>query len=125
MNAIFVVGAVASVLVHMGFFAIESLLFTTAAGRKIFGITTAEAETMKFLAFNQGFYNLFLALGVVVGLVLMVYGDARGRAIVAFACACMVGAGCVLATGGKRVLRGVLAQALPPLVALVALLVGG
>jgi putative membrane protein len=92
------------------------------AGRKIFGTTAADAETIKFMAFNQGFYNLFLAVGCFVGVGLLASGRTEaGRAIVAFACACMFGAACVLATGGKRMVRGVLMQGVPPLVALVAL----
>jgi putative membrane protein len=45
-----------------------------------------------------------------------------GVALIAFAAACMLGAGVVLvATGGRPFLRAAAVQALPPLVALVAL----
>ena len=126
MHALFLVSSALSALMHVGFFVLESVLFTKAPGRKIFETTAADAETMKFLAFNQGFYNLFLALGVVAGVAFSILGDARvGRTLVAFACACMVGAACILATGGKRYFRGVAAQALPPLAALGALVAGG
>jgi putative membrane protein len=126
MNALFLVSALVGALLHVGFFVLESVLFTKPPGRKVFGVSEADAETMKFLAFNQGFYNLFLALGVVTGAVLVVMGRAdAGKPIVAFGCACMVGAACVLATGGKRMMRGVLAQGIPPLVALAALFAGG
>jgi len=104
-------------VIHVAFFVLESFLFTKPAGRKIFGTSEADAETMKFFAFNQGFYNLFLAIGCF-------YGIARGeRVLVIFTCACMVGAAAILATGGKKLLRGVVMQGAPPLVALVTMLV--
>ena len=46
-----------------------------------------------------------------------------GRAIVLFACACMVGAGAVLFVSSRRFARSASIQALPPLVAIVAMLV--
>ena len=117
------VAAALAALVHVGFFVLESFLFTKPAGRKIFGTSAADAERMKFFAFNQGFYNLFLALGCAVGIGLSVSGRSdAGRALVTFTCASMVAAAAILATGGKRFARGVVAQGLPPLVALAAML---
>jgi putative membrane protein len=73
------------------------------------------------MAFNQGFYNLFLAAGIAVGLVLVESGqEDAGRAIVLFACACMVGAGVVLVSSNRRFLPAAAIQAGPPLVALIA-----
>lgn len=115
MSLSYVAAAIAAV-VHVGFFALESFLFTKPVGRKIFATTPADAETMKFFAFNQGFYNLFLAIGCFVGIALAI------RPLVIFTCASMVGAAAVLATGGTRFLRGVALQGVPPLVALVSVL---
>jgi putative membrane protein len=73
------------------------------------------------MAFNQGFYNLFLALGIAGGLGLIATGRvAEGRAIVLFACACMAAAGVVLVASNPRFLAGAALQAGPPLVAIVA-----
>jgi putative membrane protein len=120
---VFLVAASVAALAHVGFFVLESLLWTRPAGRRIFGTTEAEAETIKFMAYNQGFYNLFLAIGAASGVGLVLSGRAEmGRPVVVFACACMLGAAAILATGGKRYLRGVIMQGLPPLVALAALL---
>jgi putative membrane protein len=75
------------------------------------------------MAFNQGFYNLFLAVGIVGGLALVAAGSVdAGRAVVLFACACMVGAGLVLLSTNRRFVRSAAIQALPPLVAIVAAL---
>jgi putative membrane protein len=76
---------------------------------------------MRFMAFNQGFYNLFLALGTAIGVVLVVTGKDAGRALVYFGCGCMAGAAAILATGGRRYLRAVVIQGLPPVVAILLL----
>ncbi len=67
------------------------------------------------MAFNQGFYNLFLALGIVVGLAL---ADSAGTALVLFACSCMAAAGVVLALTNRRFLPAAAVQVLPPLLAI-------
>lgn len=115
MSAWTILAAIAGVI-HVAFFVLESFLFTKPAGRKIFGTSEADAETMKFLAFNQGFYNLFLAIGTFVGIAL------GQRVLVVFTCASMVGAAAILATGGKKLIRGVIMQGAPPLVALLTML---
>lgn len=50
---------------HLAFFALESLLWTTPKVRKIFGQSKEEAETTKVLALNQGAYNACLAVALV------------------------------------------------------------
>jgi putative membrane protein len=67
-------------------------------------------------AFNQGFYNLFLAIGALGGLI---RGGDQGDAIALFACACMAGAGIVLVASDRRMVRAATTQAVPPLIALV------
>jgi len=117
-----VVAASAAALVHVWFFALESLLFQRPTVHRRFGIVSAEdAAVVRPMAFNQGFYNLFLAAGVAAGLVLIASGqESAGQAIVLFACACMVGAGIVLVTTDRNFLPAGLVQAGPPLLALLA-----
>ena len=55
-------------LLHVYIFVMESLTWTTPRTRAMFGTTAEEAETTKLLAFNQGFYNLFLAIVTAVGI---------------------------------------------------------
>jgi len=43
---------------HVGFFILESVLWTSPHVRRIFGTTEEEAQTTRALALNQGFYNL-------------------------------------------------------------------
>ena len=66
-------------LLHVYIFVMESLTWTSARTRATFGTTPEEAETTKLLAFNQGFYNLFLAIVTAVGIVAMCHGAHRGR----------------------------------------------
>ena len=55
-------------LLHVYIFTMESLTWTSERTRAAFGTTPEEAETTKLLAFNQGFYNLFLAIVTGVGI---------------------------------------------------------
>ena len=58
-------------LVHVFIFYLESIAWTSARARAVFGTGTVEqAAAQQQLAFNQGFYNLFLAIAVALGLAL-------------------------------------------------------
>jgi putative membrane protein len=122
MHPIAIVAAVLAALIHIWFFVLESLQFErpTVFGR--FGIKSPEdAAIVRPMAFNQGFYNLFLALGIFAGLGFVAAGQVEaGRAVVLFACACMMGAGAVLLATDRRFLAAASIQAVPPLIAIVA-----
>ena len=122
MPIVAVLAAGAAALIHLWFFALESVLFSRPTVFRRFGLRSAEdAAIVRPMAFNQGFYNLFLAAGIVGGLVLVASGQRdAGRAIVLFACACMVGAGFVLYATDRRFLTAAAIQAGPPLLALVS-----
>jgi putative membrane protein len=127
MPIIGVVAASLAALIHVWFFVLESLWFERpdVAGR--FGVRTQEAiDAVRPMAFNQGFYNLFLAIGIAGGLLLVASGNAMtGRPIVLFSCACMVGAGVVLLASNRRFASAAALQAVPPLLAIVATLALG
>src|ERR1700710_920920 len=61
-------------LLHVYIFTMESLTWTSKRTRATFGTTAEEAETTKLLAFNQGFYNLFLAIVSGIGIAAIVMG---------------------------------------------------
>jgi len=87
-------------------------------------IVVAFAALVRPMAYNQGFYNLFLAAGAVTGLVL--YGAGRetaGTTAAVFACACMAGAGLVLFSTDRRFLTTAAAQTSQPLLAIVLIAV--
>ncbi len=110
---------------HVLFFVLESVIFSQPAVAARFGLTTPEqVAAVRPMAFNQGFYNLFLAVGIAGGLALVAGGSVdSGRAVVLFACGCMVGAGLVLLATNRRFARSAAIQAVPPFVAIVAALI--
>ena len=67
-----------AVLVHVYIWYLESFAWTTK-GRAVFGTGEQEALATQEMAFNQGFYNLFLALIALAGL--LVAGRSRGTGI--------------------------------------------
>jgi putative membrane protein len=122
--------AVLAGLVHVYIFVIESLRFTSPSTMKAFGITSVQdAHTMRLWAFNQGFYNLFLAVIAIMGAVASVAAaentkaDAIGRTLIWAAVSCMLGAAVVLVASDRTKVRGALVQGLFPLLTIVALLV--
>ncbi len=110
--------------IHVLIFVLESILFARPAVWRRFGVRSQDdADTIRMWALNQGFYNLFLALGTVAGIVAVAMDHrTAGVALIAFGAAAMVAAGVVLrVAGGPRFLRAAAIQAVPPAVALVAL----
>ena len=72
-------------LLHVYIFVLESFRWTAPRTRAVFGTTAEEAQTTKMLAFNQGFYNLFLAVVTAVGIVLLASGHRSSGAALVFA----------------------------------------
>ncbi|MCJ0890500.1 DUF1304 domain-containing protein [Rhodococcus sp. ARC_M12] len=108
--------AVAAAL-HVVIFLMESVFWSKPAIWAKFGVASQnDADITKPMAFNQGFYNLFLAIGIVAGLIV---GGSAGNAVVYFACASIVGAALVLATGGAKYFRPAFVQGITPLIALI------
>jgi putative membrane protein len=108
-------------VVHLGFFAMESMLWSSPNVWRRFGLATQrDADVVRPMAYNQGFYNLFLAGGAAVGLVLY-WTTLRhvGFGLMFFAGTCMVLAAIVLLTTGRRYWGASLLQGLPPLIGLV------
>jgi putative membrane protein len=115
--------AALAALVHVYIFVIESLKWEKPSTLKAFGMTAEQATATKPLAYNQGFYNLFLAVEVAVGIGLVGSHRGAGVALAAFACGSMVTAALVLVTSDASKLRGAVIQGAIPTLALLALLV--
>lgn len=125
MNATFAIIGSALVFVaaviHVGIFALETVLWSRPATRRLFGVRDErDADVLRPMAYNQGFYNLFLALGGGIGLLLTGTGFSPdgGIAIAMFALASMVLAAIVLVTSNPRMLRAALVQGGVPLLGL-------
>ena len=112
-------------LVHVYIFVLESLRWRHPAAWKVFGLASqADADTTAPLAYNQGFYNLFLAVGAVLGIILRAT-DAHqaGFALALFSVASMFAAAVVLLSTGRSRLRSAAIQGTFPLLAIVFLLI--
>ena len=112
-------------LIHVYIFVLESVRWTEPSTRKTFGTTAETAEITKGLAFNQGFYNLFLAIILAIGVVFLAVGSLEIGAALAFASAgSMVAAALVLILSDRSKARAAMVQASAPLLGLVLLLLG-
>ena len=76
--------ALLAAAIHVWFFVLESVLFGRPGVAARFGLRTEEQiAAVRPMAFNQGFYNLFLAIGIAAGIALLAAGsDEAGRAVV-------------------------------------------
>jgi putative membrane protein len=119
-----IVAALAALL-HVYIFVMESLTWTSPRTRAVFGTTEEEAQTTKLLAFNQGFYNLFLAIVTVIGVAAVFSGaTAVGVALVFAGVGSMLAAAVVLLAAAPGKARAAVTQGLFPLVAVALLVVG-
>jgi putative membrane protein len=117
--AVSLVLAAVAALMHVGFFAMESLLYRRPAVHRAFGVADGDVGATAFAMYNQGFYNLFLAVGTLVGVIGTAQGwEPQGPVLVVFGCLCMLGAAIVLVTGRPALARGALLQGVLPALAL-------
>ena len=129
-SAIFIAAAVFVVIaavIHLFIFFMESVQWSRPATWKRFGLKSQEdADTVKPMAFNQGFYNLFLAIGAAIGLILFASAQwtQGGLVLSLFACGSMLAAAAVLIISSPKLARAALIQGAAPLVAVVLLSVG-
>ncbi|OSC27433.1 epimerase [Mycobacterium vulneris] len=117
--------AALAALLHVYIFVIESLTWTSDRTRATFGTTPAEAETTKLLAFNQGFYNLFLAIVTGVGIAAVALGHKGiGAALIFAGVGSMAAAAVVLIASDRDKVRAAATQGTIPAIAIVLLLLG-
>ena len=129
MSAFVIIGSVfvfLAAVTHVLIFFLESIAWSRPTTWKRLGIASqADAETVKPMAFNQGFYNLFLAVGVGVGLVLLggVGTLQAGIAISLFAALSMVAAALVLVVSSPKLARAAAIQGVAPLLGSIFLII--
>jgi putative membrane protein len=133
---------------HVLFFYLESVAWSKPPTWKTFGIASqADADVIRPMALNQGFYNLFLAIAIAVGIVFLHVNDDKrgwttyaplsddqyslpfpyasyGSAAIVTSLAVMLAAALVLLISSKgKLARGAAIQGLVPLVALIIIVV--
>ncbi len=115
-----------SAAVHFYFFVLESLRWNVPETMGVYGITSSDdAQTTQPLAYTQGFYNLFLGVGAVLGVLLVGVGNpVAGMTLISFSTACMVLASVVLLASRWPLARIAMIRGLPALLALVLALMG-
>lgn len=119
-----VLGGLAALL-HVYIFYMESVAWTRPKVRATFGISEAEALATKEMAFNQGFYNLFLAIVTVAGIVFFVSGNlAVGAALIFAGAGSMVSAALVLLVSSPDKASAAIKQGVFPLLSVLALTFG-
>ncbi|HEY9365501.1 MAG TPA: DUF1304 domain-containing protein [Agromyces sp.] len=108
-------------LLHGYIFLMESVWWTRPSTWKRFGVADqSAADVTKPMAYNQGFYNLFLGIGAALGLAIYWAGSMPvGKTLVLFTTACMVLAAAVLTTTGRGYLKPALVQGTLPLIGFV------
>lgn len=122
--------ALLAALIHVYIFILESFQWNKESTRRTFGVRSAtDAEVLKPMAFNQGFYNLFLAVGTLLGIWLArvptssLFGVGLGMLLLALGS--MVGAALVLVLNNRRMAKAAAIQGAMPLIALILLFVLG
>ena len=109
-------------LLHVYIFAMESLWWTSPRVRAVFGTTMEEADATRGFAFNQGFYNLFLAIVAGVGITAHAQGSEEvGIALEIAGVGSMLAAATVLMMSDPTKASAAIKQGVLPLVALVLL----
>ena len=111
-------------LLHVYIWTMESITWKQPATWKRFGVESqADADTNALFAYNQGYYNLFLAVVAIVGIVLVVADrDDAGWALVIAACGSMFAASLVLLSSSGSVRAAATQGTVPALAVLFAVL---
>ena len=117
----FILAALAALL-HVYIFVMESLHWERPETRKVFGTTPEQAATTKQLAYNQGCYNLFLAITVAAGVVLA-GSPVVSTTLLVVGLGSMLAAALVLVTNDRSKARAALVQGLLPALGLLFLAV--
>ncbi len=110
---------------HIYIFTLESISWLKPKTWKTFGLPSQEvALVIAPMAFNQGFYNLFLAIGITGGSLVAISYETIGFTLMLFAASSMVGAGLVLFISVQRSRKAALLQAIPPLIGILFISIG-
>jgi putative membrane protein len=127
-NALTIIGSILIFLAtvfHLYVFKLETLTWRTPKTWKTFGLPSQEhADIIAPMAYNQGFYNLFLAIGAGTGLVMLTINTTIALTLILASSLSMVGAGAVLFFSVKRSRPAAMGQAGPALLGVLALIAG-
>jgi len=106
-------------LMHVYIFWMETWGWGKASSVRAFGVQASDVETLRPWAFNQGWYNLFLAAAVFGGLA---WGGFGGTLLAVYGLGSMVAAALVLVLSSPSKARSAAIQGLPAALGLVGVL---
>ena len=119
-----IIGMLAAFLaaaLHVFIFYIESFAWTTRA-LSVFGMDRESAEATKEMAFNQGFYNFFLAIEAFAGIAIYYLASRPvGLPLVIFGVGSMLAAALLLFVTSPDKRSAAIKQGFLPLIAVAAL----
>lgn len=125
MIAVGLVFTVLAALLHVYIFWMESLAWDGPQARKTFGVPDAEREATRAFAFNQGFYNLFLAIAALLGVIVTAAGaPAVGLTLALTGTGSMLAAALVLFVSSPDKRRAAVTQGFLPFLSVVAIVIG-
>lgn len=121
MTAITLIVATLAALLHAFIFYIESFAWESR-GPKVFGIAKEEIPHTKEMAYNQGFYNLFLGIITIAGVIAWANSQSVGTALIIAGTGSMLAAATVLALSSPDKRNAAAKQGTLPLLTLIFLL---
>src|SRR4029450_1249566 len=118
--------ALLAAMIHIVVFAWEAFLIgRPRVHQGVFGVPARDVPAVRVWAFGVGFYNLFLACGMIAGVIAWMSGNETvGRTLVTYICLVMVLGGIVLFIGERlgfggdrgKSIAGALSESVPPLI---------
>lgn len=111
--------------IHLYIFVLESFLWGKPRTNQVFGLRPADVEATRALAFNQGVYNLLLALAIVAGAALWMgvpafdKGPFAGQVLLCYGLGSIAVAGLTLLASAPRLWKSALIQLVPAVLGLV------
>lgn len=107
-------------ILHVIIFAMESLFFMNEAVYSRFKLASLEhAQIVQAFAYNQGWYNLFLAIAAFTGILFANKMKPNvGNTLALYACFSMLAAALVLITSSPEMARAAIIQGIFPFCAL-------
>ena len=117
--------AALAALLHVYIFWMESLAWDGPQARKTFGVPDSEREATRAFAFNQGFYNLFLAIAALLGVIVTAAGaPVVGLTLALTGTGSMLAAALVLFVSSPDKRRAAVTQGFLPLLSVAAIVIG-
>ncbi len=102
-------------VIHVYVFCLETIMWGKPSTNRTFKVTDKNAQVMRALMFNQGFYNLFLAIALLVGFFWSTHPGSllQAQTIKDYAARSILGAGLVLWMSDPKLIKAASIQVGP------------